>query len=127
VSRSSGRAQISPFAALAAVLVLSCALSTYALAFANTPAPEHDRERAAPVLAGALDTLREGGVVRPAHLGDARPNTALSVNLTLRTANRSWHAGPSPPERASGASEAVPVRVAEGTVRSGRLRAEVWT
>lgn len=126
--RSSGRGQVEPLAALAAVLAVSAGLVIYAdtLEDAATPAPE----RATPevVLDGVERALSETGVVDPARLEAAM--TALPAgwqgNLTLRAGGREWSRGPTPPSAADGATARVGVRVAPTKVRPGQLRVVVW-
>lgn len=116
---------MNPLVALAGVLVVAAALSTYALAFANAPAPDHDRNRAEPALTDALNTLRDGGVVVPGALA-ALDGKRPSMNVSVRTANRSWTSGPHPPRDATTTSRRVPIRIAPGDVRPGRVRVGVW-
>ncbi len=129
MSRSSARrAQVEPLAALAAVLVLGVALGAYVGALdAALPDPT-DRNRAEPALRRATDALRPDGVARPARLRtatDAGP-AGYRANVTLAAGDRRWAVGPSPPASADTAARRLPVRVAPGRVRSGRLRVEVW-
>lgn len=126
VSRSSDRAQLNPFVALAAVLVLATSLSTFALAFGDVPLPDGERERAEPVLTRAAGALHAGGAVDPAAVDEVDPAVRASVNLTVRARNETWSFGPAAPRDAATASRTVPVRLAPGRVVPGRLRAAVW-
>jgi hypothetical protein len=127
--RSSGRrGQVEPIAALAAVVVLGMALSTYAVAFeASIPNADHERDRARPALRQATATLRVDGVVDPGRVPRAAAGLPASANVTLRAVGEEWHAGPVPPADAHVASRPVPVRIAPGRVRPGRVRVEVWS
>lgn len=126
MSRSSDRGQLNPFVALAAVLVLTTALSTYALAFGTVPSPNGERGLAEPVLTRAVDDLGAGGTVAPGQVESFEPATRATVNLTLRAGNDTWRLGPPAPRDAATASRTVPVRLASGRVVPGRVRATVW-
>ena len=126
--RSSGRGQVEPLAALAAVLAVSAGLVIYAdtLEDAVTPAPE--RETPEVVLDGVERALEETGVADPARLESAMAAlpSGWHGNLTLRAGGREWSRGPTPPSGADRATARVSVRVAPTKVRPGQLRVVVW-
>ncbi|WP_128477984.1 DUF7285 family protein [Halorussus pelagicus] len=133
MSRSSGsdaanRAQVEPLAALVAVFVVGVALTAYTgVLDATIPTP--DRNVADPTVERANRALTETGIADPEALAAglrAGPD-GYRLNLTLQAAGQSWHAGPTPPPSADDAALAVSVRIAPGSVRPGRLRAEVWS
>ncbi|WP_135851650.1 DUF7285 family protein [Halorussus salinus] len=122
------RAQVEPLAALAAVFAVGVALSAYAGLLGDV-IPTPDRNLADPAVERAARAISETGVADPQSLaaGLRAGPAGYRVNLTLRTADESWQAGPTPPPSADAARRAVSVRVAPGSVRPGRLRAEVWS
>lgn len=133
MSRSSARGQVEPLAALAAVAVVGLALAGYAGVLSTAIPPSGERSLADPALRRALDApeLRAGAAVNPYRLAAVHPDVApdgYRANLTVRTTNRTWTAGPAPPTVADrdAASRAVPVRTGPATIRSGRLRVVVW-
>jgi hypothetical protein len=120
---------VEPVAAVAAVLALCLAVAAYA-AVTETALP--GRTASAPagqVLADAADAASMEGdvVVSPDRLTGAVAPTGYAASVELGTADRSWTAGAGdPPPRAASASRRVPVRVAPGDVRPGRLTVAVW-
>ncbi|WP_435098250.1 DUF7285 family protein [Halarchaeum sp. P4] len=130
MSRSSGRAQVEPTAALAAVLVLTLALGVYGTAHAHLLLDGAAPERAAAVLAHVDGQLGPG----PADPGDLAAAVRgfpgdYAVNATLRTATHTWSVGPprpAPTVRADIATTTLPVRVSNDAVRPGRLSVVVW-
>lgn len=127
MSRWSGRAQVEPLAALAAVFAVGVALSTYAGVLDST-LPTSDRDLAGPTVERVERRASDAGVLDPDSLAGglrAGPD-GYRLNLTLTAAGRTWSAGPPAPASADAASTTVSVRVAPGRVRPGRLRAEVW-
>lgn len=126
MSRSSDRAQVEPLAALAAVAVVGTALTLHAGVLHGVRPPEPTRDRATPALQRALGAVRDEGLARPSRLRSVSAPDGRAMNVTLRTANRTWAVGPRPPDGADRAGRPVPVRVAPGAVRAGRLRVAVW-
>jgi hypothetical protein len=129
MSSWSGRGQVEPLAALAAVFAVAVGLALYAGALEVTlPRLFPDRE-VAPAAAdrlvaeassfGALDPPLSGAV-------DAAAPTGYELNATLRAANRTWSAGPPRPPTAECDRRDVGVRVAPGRVRPGRLEVCTW-
>ncbi|WP_137283346.1 DUF7285 family protein [Halorussus salinisoli] len=122
------RAQVEPLAALVAVFAVGVALTTYTgVLDATLPTP--DRNLAGPTVERAERAVGDTGVADPEALPaglHAGPD-GYDLNLTLRSAGRTWHAGPTPPPSADAADLAVSVRVGPGRIRPGRLRAEVWS
>lgn len=123
---STGRGQVEPLAALAALFAVSVGLSTYALVLTDAGTPT-DRTRAEPTLEAVHDAVTVNGVVNPARLEyalDQRP-LGTRVNVSLATAERQWAVGP-PSGRGERAARRVSVRFGPGRVRVGRLRVVVW-
>jgi hypothetical protein len=123
------RAQVEPLAALVAVFAVGAALTAYAgVLDATIPSP--DRNVAGPTVERVERAVGdETGVVTPSALTEglrAGPD-GYALNLTLRWAGRTWHAGPTPPPTADAAEVATSIRVGPGQIRPGRLRAEVWS
>ncbi|MFB6105487.1 MAG: hypothetical protein ABEJ70_00800 [Halobacteriaceae archaeon] len=126
MSRSSGRGQVEPLAALAALAVLGVTLSAWAGAFAAVRPDPPERDVAPATLQRSVERLRSNGSVRPGRLDLVDPPTGYRLNATLRAAGRRWSRGPTPPTDAGAAGRTVPVRVAATRVRPGRLRVVVW-
>lgn len=129
--RSSGRGQVEPTAALAAVFAVCVGLSLYAgvvgdaASGVRSPGPDGTTRQAADAVA---DAARSSGAVDPAALAgalDAGPS-GHRLNATLRTVDRRWAAGPTPPARATTARLRVTVRVGPANVDPATLRVEVW-
>ncbi|WP_049934092.1 DUF7285 family protein [Halarchaeum acidiphilum] len=129
MSRSSGRAQVEPTAALAAVLALTLALGIYASAYAAVPTGNAaSPASSASALAALTDALGTGPTSPAAVRAAVRDlDSEGSLNATLRTPTRVWAVGPPRPPRTRVASAALPVRVAPDRVRPGRLSVAVWT
>ncbi|QLC32653.1 hypothetical protein EFA46_005940 [Halarchaeum sp. CBA1220] len=128
MSRSSGRAQVEPTAALAAVLALTAALGVYGVAYAQVPLDAASPAHADAALAHVDGHLGPGPADPDALAAAVRgvPGPS-SVNATLRTATRTWAVGPPrPAARVDTAATALPVRVSNATVRPGRLSVAVW-
>jgi hypothetical protein len=125
----SDRAQVEPLAALVAVFAVGAALTAYTgVLDATVPSP--DRNVAEPTVERVERAVGdETGVVTPKSLAEglrAGPD-GYALNLTLRSAGRTWHAGPTSPPSTDTAEVAVSVQVGLGQIRPGRLRAEVWS
>lgn len=130
MSRSSARrGQVEPTAALAATFAVVVGVALYAGALGSVAPGERDRALADPALERAHAALSpEGTVVLPDGVEralDARPD-GYRANVTVRTAERRWTAGPVPPRSAETAARSVGVRVGPADVRAGTLRVEVW-
>ena len=130
--RSSGRGQVEPTAALAAVFAVCLGLSLYAgVATDAVPAgsPSVGPSGTARQTADAVaDAARSAGAVDPGRLSgalDAGPS-GRRLNATLWTADRRWAAGPTPPARATAARLRVTARVGTADVDPATLRVEVW-
>lgn len=130
MSRSSGRGQVEPVAALVVLLAVCAAVSTYAVAVDGS-VRESDRDLASPTLDRVVDVLAADGVADPARTKEARRAEPAGhrLNVTVARADRRWHAGPTPAEGAETdvATRTVGVRLDPGRVRPGRVRVEVWT
>lgn len=130
--RSSDSGQVEPTAALAAVLAVCVGLSVYGGVVENVVSPEvirSDPHTTARQTADAVaDAARSSGVVIPGRLNDALDAgpSGGAVNATLRTAERQWAAGPTPPDRATSARTRVSVRVGPADVVPATLRVVVW-
>jgi len=129
-SSASERGQASPTAALAAVAAVGLGLSLYATVFAGV-VPTADRNVAEPTLSRAHDAVAPAGVADPDRLDDAADAGPAGWSLTveLRAGAEQWTVGELPAstagEGSQSASRRVPVRVAPGDVRAGRLRVVV--
>jgi len=115
--------------ALAAVLAVCLALGAYASVRGTAlPGIGHGAPTDA-VLADSVDAATASGsaVVSPADLtAESVAPDGFRVAVTLTAGDREWTAGPEPPDSAASESRRVPVRVAPGRVRPGRLTVEVW-
>ena len=131
--RSSGRGQVEPVAALAAVLAVCVGLSIYAgvvddVAFGGgdrSAAPDATARQVADAVA---DAARSSGALVPDRLVEALDTgpAGYRVNATLRTADRRWAAGPTPPARTRSARIRVTARVGPADVDPATLGVEVW-
>lgn len=128
MSRSSGRAQTEPLAALVAVAMVSLALGLYAGVLDSTLPGQSDRAVAEPALSAVEDRIAPVGVVRPGRVPEspAAGPDGYETNVTVTAGDRRWTAGPSAPDSARRASEQVGVRVGPASVVPGRLRVVVW-
>lgn len=134
MSRSSGRGQVEPTAALVALLAVCVGVSTYAATLEGAGYGS-DRDVADPTLDRVVDRLAAGGVADPTRRRRARHAgpAGYRLNVTVAAAGRRWHAGPTPPAGANErhgidtASRPLGVRLAPGRVRPGRVRVEVWS
>jgi hypothetical protein len=126
MSRSSGRGQVEPTAALVVLLVVCLAVSTYASALGGG---DTRRDFAPPTLDRVVEALSTGGVVDPERTPRARRAgpAGRRLNVTVAAGGRRWHAGPTPPGRdADVATRRIGVAVGVGRVAPGRVRVEVW-
>jgi hypothetical protein len=135
MSRSSGRGQVDPPAALAAVLVVTAGLALYAgvaADFLDALGAGQERETGRRLATQAADrvadTARVDGAVRPARLaaGVADGPAGYHVNATLWTRAGRWTAGPAPPARAHRAERRVAAHLGPGRVRPAVLQVRVW-
>ena len=126
--RSSGRGQVEPLAALAAVFAVSVGLTVYAGvlddAIPGQPAPETPET----VLEGVDRSLESAGVTHPARLNAAMATVpdGWHANLTLTVADQQWQRGPTPPSSVDRERRRVSVRVAPQRIEAGQLRVVVW-
>ena len=129
------RGQASPTAALVAVVAIGMGLSLYATVLAGV-APTPDRNVAGPTLDRVHDVITSAGVAEPDRLGaavGAGPN-GYELQLTLRSDDRSWTVGATPPGRADRrdhsktetATRPVAIRTEPGTVAVGHLQVVIW-
>lgn len=129
MSSWSGRAQVEPLAALAAVFAVGVGLALYAGALdATLPRLTPDRE-VAPTAADRVTTEATSfGAVDPplSDAVDAARPTGYELNATLRAGNGTWSDGPPSPSTADCERRDVAVRVAPGRVRPGRLEVCAW-
>jgi hypothetical protein len=129
MSRSSGRGQVEPTAALVVLLAVTAAVSTYATTLGGVTEERH-RELAEPALDRVVGRLVIGGVADPERTRRAhRAGPAgYRLNLTVAAAGRRWHAGPTPPAvtATDRASRPLGVRLGPGRIRAGRVAVEVW-
>jgi len=128
MSRSSGRGQVEPLAALVAVAVACLALSLYAgVLDATLPGPT-DRNLAESAVERVESTVAPTGVARPALLDEAQDAgpKGYTTNVTLSIEDDRWAAGPPLPQGADTETVRLGVRVGPAAVRTGRLRVGVW-
>lgn len=128
MSRSSGRGQTEPLAAIVAVAAVGIGLSLYAGVLDATLPGERDRSTASAALERVDRAVAPAGVARPKRVPgshEAGPG-GYRTNVTLTAAGRRWSSGPTVPPDADEAEERLGVRVAPATVEPGRLRAAVW-
>lgn len=131
MSRSSARrAQVEPLPALVAVTVLCLAVGTYATVRADVGFGTGGTAPADAVLEETVDSALPTGaaVVDPTGIDPSTLGPSdYEVAVTVRADGREWSMGPSsPPPDAATATRQVPVRVAAGVVRPGRITVEVW-
>lgn len=128
MSRSSGRAQVEPVAALVAVAVVSLALGLYAGVLDSASPGQQERHVPETALAAVEDRIAPAGVVRPERVpgAPAAGPTDYETNVSVTADDRQWTAGPGPPATAGNASRRVSVRAAPARVVAGRLRVAVW-
>jgi hypothetical protein len=125
-----GRAQVEPLAALAAVFAVTIGFGIYTGALgAAMPAPDETAPTRSALDAVAGAASDDTGVVTPDRLGtalDAAPGEHR-VNATLTTAERRWTAGPpTPASSADRATRRVAVATTPDRTRVGRLRVVLW-
>ncbi|WP_254537314.1 DUF7285 family protein [Halomarina litorea] len=136
MSRSSARrAQVSPLAALVALLAVCAGVSLYAgtldTSLHSLTGPDPTVRTVAD---RTLDTLAPTGVTTPARLAN-RSLTAgagavpegYRVNVTLVAGGERWQRGPAAPPGAGRTVRALGVRLDPGRVVPGRLRVVVWS
>lgn len=130
MQRSSDRAHVEPFAALAAVLAVSAGLVVYAESVEQTLPDRQSRETARITLERVHDSLGETGVVNPAGLAEAAAVSPRrwQANVTLRHGNELWSTGKSPPPASATltATRRVSIRTAPGQVVPATLRVVLW-
>jgi hypothetical protein len=128
MSRSSGRGQVEPTAALVVLLAVCASVSTYATVLGGA-GYEAERDVATPTLERVVDRLAIGGVADPTRRRRAQRAgpAGYRVNVTLASGGRRWYAGPTPSADVDTAVRTLGVRLAPGRVRPGRVRVEVWS
>ncbi|MEF8799841.1 MAG: hypothetical protein V5A38_07555 [Halolamina sp.] len=129
------RAQVSPTAALVAVVAIGIGLSLHVTVLASV-APTPDQNVAGPTLDRVHDATTSAGVTDPDRLGGAvgAAPDGYELKITLRGDNRSWTVGPTPPGQAESgdysnpetATRRVAVRTEPGTVAAGYLQVVIW-
>jgi hypothetical protein len=129
MSFSPDRAQVEPLAALAAVFAVGVGLALYVgVLDVATPLTNGDREMA-PAAADRVTAAASsfGGIEPPdgSTVAAARP-TGYDLNVTLRTADASWAAGPPRTGDAACERRSVGVQVAPGRIRPGELEVCTW-
>lgn len=127
MARSSGRGQVEPLTALAAVLAVGIGLALYG-SVVETVVPESPDRR---VPQEVLDRLLEPGfspTVEPSRVKGvaAAMPSGWRANVTLASGGAARSVGPVPPTDALTTSRPVSVRVAAGRVRPGKLIVRVW-
>ncbi|NIB98658.1 hypothetical protein [Halobacterium sp. R2-5] len=129
MSRSSAReAQVEPLPALVAVAVVCLAVGAFATVRADVlPAATSDVP-ADDVLSDAVDAATPEGavVVDPQRIDAPVAPEGYESRVTVTASGREWTAGEQPPPDAATASQRVPVRVADGRTRPGKITVAVW-
>ncbi|WP_225333603.1 DUF7285 family protein [Halomicrobium urmianum] len=128
MSRSSGRGQTEPLAAIVAVATVGVGLSLYAGVLDATLPGERDRSTAPAALERVDHEIAPAGVARPERVPgshEAGP-AGYRTNVTLAVGGRRWSSGPTVPPDADETEERLGVRVSPATVEPGRLRVAVW-
>lgn len=124
---SARRGLVEPLVALAAVFVLGMALMVYGGVVGGLALPSEPDRSAAIEWARVEHALRTGGIITPRRFANIPPApSGISRRITITAGKHRWSRGPEGPPRADVHSRQIPVRVAPGTVRPGRLRVEVW-
>lgn len=126
--RSSGRGQVEPLAALAAVLAVSAGIVVYAGLLDDAVPGNAEAETPSAILDRVHRTAQQTGVVAPDRLDAALAAVpdGWHANVTVTSGGRRWSRGPAPPEGADRARRRVSVRPAPGEVSPGQLRVVVW-
>jgi len=129
MSRSSGRGQAEPLAALVAVVAVGLGLSLYVGVLDAELATSADRNVAGSAVERVEDAVAPSGVALPDRIDDARAAgpTGYRTNVTITTDNRRWRAGPPAPVSADSARTRLGVRVGPSRVRTGTLTVRAWT
>ena len=126
--RSSGRGQVEPLAALAAVLAVSAGLVVYADVLGGSVPGRPSPETPAQILDDVHRSLQTAGVTSPGRL-DAAIETVPDgwhANVTVLAGDQSWSRGPQPPDDATRVTRRVSVRLLPTRIDPGRLRVVVW-
>lgn len=125
----SGRGQVEPLAALAAVLAVAVGLSLY-VGVLDTTLPELTTDRRMAVTAAdrlVTEATSFGAIATPLdEPAEAARPTGHELNATLRSDGRTWTAGSPRPPSADCVTRRVTVGVAPGRVRPGRLEVCTW-
>lgn len=126
--RSSGRGQIEPIAALAAVLAVAAGLTLYAEALSGIGPDDPADGTAERALDRIERRLRTAGVVTPDALDgvDEAVPEGWRVNVTLTAGDRRWGVGTAPPPDARRAVRRVAIRDGSGQIDPGRLAVVLW-
>lgn len=126
--RWSGRGQVEPLAALAAVLAVTAGMVVYADVLDERVPTTSDRDVAETTVERVATTLRTTGVADPGRLDTARATipAGWTGNLTLRAGGKRWTRGPTPPAESQRATRRLSVAVAPMELRPGQLRVVIW-
>lgn len=126
--RSSGKAQVEPLAALAAVLAVSAGIVVYAGALDDAVPTRRDDETPTEIIERVHRSLQSAGVSSPDRLDTATGAVPARwhANVTLTTGDQRWQRGPIPPSSADRVTRRVSVRVAPQRITPGQLRLVVW-
>jgi hypothetical protein len=126
--RSSGRGQVEPLAALAAVFAVSVGLAMYAGVLDDAIPTQPESETPQAVLDTVHRSLSSAGVSTPTRLDRAMgtvPN-GWHANVTLTAGGQQWQRGQTPPSDATRETRRVSVRLAPHRIEPGQLRVVVW-
>lgn len=126
--RSSGKAQVEPLAALAAVLAVSAGIVVYAGALNGAVPARRDDETPTEIAERVHRALQSTGVSSPDRLDTAIEAVPAGwhANVTLTTGDQRWQRGPVPPSSADRVTRRVSVRVTPQRITPGQLRLVVW-
>lgn len=128
VPRSSGRGQVEPLAALAAVLALTAGLTLYGGVLTDVLPASGDRTVPTEIAQSLLRSGHPSLAVSPGQVAELSRHLppGWRANLTLASGRDTWTAGPRPPPDAVTTRRPVSVRHSPARVRPGLLTVTVW-
>ena len=128
MSRSWGRAQTEPLAALVAVAAVGLGLSLYVGVLDAELPGSPDRQLADSAIERVESAMAPSAVALPSRTDEGRAAgpTGYRTNVTLTADGRRWSSGPSAPVSADAASVRIGVRLGPAQIRTGTLRVWVW-
>lgn len=128
MSRSSGRAQTEPLAALVAVVAVGLGLSLYVGVLDVELPGSSDRQLADAAIERVESAIAPASVALPSRMAEAQAAgpDGYQTNVTLTTEDHRWNSGPSVPDSVDAATTRLGVRVGRSRIRTGSLRVRVW-